>query len=1029
MEKIRHSIIELSLKHRQVVVTICALLCLVGVFSLRYMPRQEFPDFKVRQGIVVGVFPGASSNQVDEQLAKPLQNYLFRFKEIDRAKTYSVSREGQTVVYVEVKPEVKEPDVFWAKLRLGLEELKAQELPSQVLVLVGNNEFGDASAILLTITSPKRTYRELEHYMEKLEDDIRRNPAVSNVKHFGLQKEKITVYADPGRMAHYGIKPAMLFGALQLEGMVGYGGAIKDKDMELPIRLPPRYNSEADVAEQIIYSSPNGSIVRVKDIARVVREYDVDDSYVEADGTRALVVSMEMRQGNNIVDFGHDMDRLIAGFKAQNPPDLAIKKVADMPAVVDHSVTHFMRDFGTAIISVIIVIVLLLPRRIAVVAAVTIPICMLQSFGILYALGIELNTVSLATLVVVLGMVVDNAIVVIDNHVEKLDHGVDVWEAAWKSAHELVVPVFSATLAIVAMFLPLPVFNTGQTGDFTKPMPATVAVTLFMSMFVAMLLVPIMSYMFIKTGLHSKTKNGGGTPSLLDRLQNFYNAHLENAMRHPTRTILVGVGSIAVGLALFAVIPQKVLPPLERDQFAVEIYFPEGTSLEKNGEVTKKIAEILRADKRVTGVISFIGTASPRFHTLYAPQIAARNYSQLIVNTDGNESTERLLREYDAECRDAFPGAHVRFKQLSFLSKEAPIEVRISGDSIAEIKAYAQKVRALMAKEKDIIWLRDDYRNPLMSVDLDIDREAANRIGLSRGMIGMATALNRNGMTLGKVWDGDYAKDVVLKYEEAKTYAPDSLQNQYISAPLSPAAVPLRQVAGIKPGFSDGQVVRRNGRLCLTLRADVAFDKLAIPLQSRIAREIDKLETPPSISVEYGGEYQESLESYIPLAKSIAASVFLIFIILLLQFQSVPLALLVMTTMPLALLGSVLGLMLLGFPFGMTTMLGMMALFGTVIRNGVILISYARELEHGGMSLRDAALAAGKRRLRPIFLTAAAAAVGVIPLITSGSLLWGPMGTMLCFGLIGSTVLTLYVLPVAYWKFSGDQDETGLKED
>ena len=1017
MESERKSFIESALKHRQVTLVISGMLCAIGLFSLFTMPRQEFPEFKVRQGLVIAAFPGATSRQVDEQVAKPLQNYLFRFKEVDRAKTYSVSKEGQVVVFLEVREAIKEPDIFWSKLRLGLEEFK-RELPSQVMVLVGNNEFGDASAVLLSITSKKRSYRELEDYLEKLENRVRRHPAVSNVKHFGLQKEKITIYADPGRMAHYGIKPVMLMGVLQLEGMVGYGGHVTDRDLELPIRLPQRYNSEADVAEQIILAEPGGQIVRVRDVARVVREYDVDESFVESNGDRSVVLSMEMRFGNNIVSFGKDIDRLVEEFRKTVPSDVEIKKVADMPAVVKTSVLHFFRDFGMAILSVIGVIVLLLPRRIALAAALTIPICILQSMGILQGLGVELNTISLCTLVIVLGMVVDNAIVVIDNHVEKLDHGIDVWTAAWSSARELLVPVFTATLAIIAAFAPMPVFLTGMAGEFTAPMPVTVAVTLFVSFFVAMLLVPILSFAFIKTGLHVPGKARlSGKPSMLDRLQAFYDKKLAEAMEHPRRTVGIGVGAIALGIALFLCLPQLLLPTLERNQFAVEMYFPEGTALDKNAETVRAFSEIIRADKRVRDVISFVGTSSPRFHTLYAPQIPAKNYSQLIVITDTFRNAERVMREYDAKYRDYFPNAHLRFKQLNFLSAEAPIEVRISGDSIEEIKEFSAQVRKVMEQEKDIIWLRDDYRDSRLGIDLSLDKEAANRLGVTRGLLGGAAALNRNGLPIGTVWEGDYAKNVVLKYEEAKTSVPEKLGDQYVSAPLSPRPVALRQVAQLKPSFSEGQVVRRNGRLTMTLRADLAFDKLAAPVFSRISKKIKALEKPASVDVSYGGEYDMSVEIYVPFVKALVTGIVLIFLILLIQFRRARTALLVMATMPLSLVGSVLGLFLMGFPFGMTCFIGLIGLFGMVVRNGVILISYAHELEHGGMSVREAAFAAGKRRLRPIFLTASAAAVGVIPLITSGSILWGPLGTVICFGLIGSTILTLYVLPVAYWRF------------
>ncbi|MDD3066162.1 MAG: efflux RND transporter permease subunit, partial [Endomicrobiaceae bacterium] len=275
--KEKKSFIELALKYRQIPIVLTIALCIIGIYSLFNMPRQEFPEFHVRQGLVIAGFPGASSEQVDEQVAKPLQNYLFQYKEVNRKKTYSVSKEGQVVVFLEVNENVKEPDLFWSKLRLGLQEFKSK-LPQQVLLLVGDNNFGDASAILLSITSKQRTYRELEDYLDKLENMVRKNPAVSNVKHFGLQKEQITIYADPNKLAYYGIKPSLITGALQLESIVGYGGNVTDENLIMPIHLPKQFKSEADIAEQIIYTSPQGQIVRIKDVAKVVREYDVDES-------------------------------------------------------------------------------------------------------------------------------------------------------------------------------------------------------------------------------------------------------------------------------------------------------------------------------------------------------------------------------------------------------------------------------------------------------------------------------------------------------------------------------------------------------------------------------------------------------------------------------------------------------------------------------------------------------------------------------------------------------------------------------
>jgi multidrug efflux pump subunit AcrB len=985
------------------------------------MPRQEFPEFRVRQGLVIAVFPGANPRQVDEQVAKPLQNYLFSFKEVNRRKTYSESRDGQTTIYLDVNDDVKEPELFWAKLRLGLADMKGQ-LPPQVMAVVGISDFGEASAVLLTITSKTRSYRELEHYMEKLEDRLRTNEALSKLKRFGLQKEQITIYVDPARLSHYGVKPAMMASALQMEGMLGYGGSVKGKDLELPIHLPARFNSESDVAEQIIFAGPGGEIVRIKDVATVKREYDIEDSFIEANGSKALVLSMEARYGHNIVQFGKDVDKVISDLKKEMPADIVISKAADMPSTVSRSITRFFEDFAGAIISVILVTMLLLPRRIATVAAVTIPICVLISVFIMHMSGVELNTISLVSMVVVLGMIVDNAIVVIDNHVEKLDHGIPVWEAAWTSAKELAIPVFTATLAIIFAFITQPLFMTGVGYDFILPISQTIPIALIVSFIVAMLLVPILSSMYIKTGL-KHGREPGAKPTMLDRIQAFYDNLLDKMiMKNLRRTVMGGLAVIVIGILAFALVPQELFPTLERNQFAVEIYFKKGTALEKNGRTTRAIAELIKKDKRVTDVISFVGTSSPRFHTLYAPKMPSSDYSQILVVTKTNKDTEKMVREYDAKYRDAFPEAHVRWKQLSFLSANAPLEIRIAGDTMEEIKAAGEKVKKLVAGEKNIIWLRDDLRDTQVGADLLLDTEAANRIGLSRGMLGMSVAMNRGGLPISTVWEGDYQRNVVLKYDKAKSSAPEKLEDQYVSALLSPRPVLLRQVARLKPGFTEGLVVRRNGRLTLTIRGDVAFDKLTSPILARLDKKIKELDLPRSVAITYGGEDDSRLETFEPFKKALVTSMLLIFIVLLFQFKTIRLSLLIMATMPLSMIGVALGLHLLGYPFGLTAFTGLMGLFGTVVRNGIILISYAHELEHKGMSVHDAATAAGKRRLRPIFLTASAAAVGVIPLIFSGSLLWGPLGTVLCFGLIASMIFTLLVLPAAYALY-GEKEE------
>ncbi|HQS51703.1 MAG TPA: efflux RND transporter permease subunit, partial [Daejeonella sp.] len=621
----KFNIIELAMKHKQIAIIITVMLVLFGVFSLWVMPRNEFPEFTIRQGLIIGVFPGATSEQVEDQLASKVENFLYGFKEVNREKTYSISKEGMLIVFVEVNNNVKDPDGFWDKIKFGLSELKMQ-LPPQVVALIANNDFGDTAALLLTVQSESKTYKELEDELKIIETELRKIQAVSKVKHYGLLSEEITIYLDNAKLAYYGVRPITVLAAMQLEGAVYYGGELDNSELITPIHIPANYKSEEDIKRQIVYADPTGNIIRVKDIATVVRKYKEPDSYIKNNGSNSLLISLEMQPGNNIVDFGKQVDGSLDSIRTKISPDVNLDKIADMPAAVDYSILHFLREFFIAIIAVIIVTMLLLPFRVATVAGITIPISIFITIGILYLLGIELHTVSLAGLIVVLGMVVDNAIVVIDSHVEKIDHGDTPWDAAWKSATELFVPVFSATLAIIATYIPLVFFLSGMTGDFVGSLPVTIGVALFTSLLVAYFLVPYMSYVFIKKGV-KKEETKPGKKSLLDRLQYFYNRTLEKAFGKPMMTIFIGVLSIVLGGAILALLPRQLFPKVERNQFAVEIYLPEGYTLEQTATVADSLEASLMSDNRVVNVASFVGTSSPRFHTTYAPNFPSKNYA------------------------------------------------------------------------------------------------------------------------------------------------------------------------------------------------------------------------------------------------------------------------------------------------------------------------------------------------------------------------------------------------------------------
>jgi outer membrane protein TolC/preprotein translocase subunit SecF len=637
----------------------------------------------------------------------------------------------------------------------------------------------------------------------------------------------------------------------------------------------------------------------------------------------------------------------------------------------------------------------------------------LITLGFLYFFGIELNTVSLAGLIVVLGMIVDNSIVVIDNYVEKKDHGMSSWHAAIKSARELVTPILTATMAICVVYIPLGFMLPGTSGDFVKPLPLTICIALVVSVVVALFVVPFLNFFFIKKGLKSDDKKDKKT--FLDIMQATFDTILEKAFRHPKRTIALGIGSIIMGVVLFKMIDQRLFPEMERNQFAVEVFLDEGASLESTAKIMNTLSDALDKDSRVTKVTSFIGTSSPRFHTSYAPHMASTNFGQLLVNTIDNKATREICDEYNKKFGGAFPNAHVKWKVLAIQKSKYPIELRISGDSIKDIRKAEAMIDSVIKPVKGIAWVNPDWGQKRQNIRVDLDKDKANRMGYSKGIVATTVMGGLNGLSLTTVWENDYPVNVELRQDHGEKKNIDFLSNQLITSPSTYSAMPLRSFAKLSPEWDEGTIVHRNGTRTLTIQMDVESNYMASTITDEIKPQLDKLKMPDGVTLSYGGELADQEESFVPMGYALGISIAVIFFILLFQFKKIKLASIIMSTMLLGLPGAAFGLFVARYPFSLTAFIGITSLCGIVVRNGIILIDYLQELRQVyGMSVKDAALAAGKRRMRPIFLTSAAASVGVIPMIISRSSLWGPLGTVICFGLLISMVLTLFILPVLY---------------
>ena len=985
-----------------------------GIYGLVHIPKQEFPEYTIRQGVVVGVYPGATSEEVEEQLAKPLEQFLMTYKEVKRSKTTSTSQNGMCYVMVELNDDVNDKDEVWSKIKHGLAAFKMQ-LPAGVAALVTNDDFGDTSALLITLESDTRSYRELKGYMDDLSDRLRRIESVSNLRPYGVQQEQISVYADHDRLAAYGIGEKVLSAALASQGLTPAGGSVSNGETETPIHIAPSLAGEREVAEQIVWSDPEGHVLRVKDVARVVREYDDPDSYIRNNGHRCVLLSMEMRGGYNIVEYGREVDEVLHAFMEEElPSDVAVQRIADQAKVVGDSVHSFLRDLFVAMAIIILVMMLLFPLRSAVVAAVTIPLSTFISVGVMYLCGIPLNTVTLAALVVVLGMIVDNSIVVIDGYLDYIGRGHSRWYAAVESAREFFPSLLLATICICMIFYPILFTMTGMMRDFLTYFPWTITINLMVSLLLAVLVIPFLEIVIIPAVQPRKE----GRKSVTDRVHDVYRRVLAWTFRHGWLTISLGLASVAVSLVLATQLKLRMVPFADRDQFAVEIYLRPDTPLERTGAVADSVYRMLRADGRVKSVTSFVGCSSPRFQMSYAPQIAGKNYAQFIVNTTSIDDTEDILDRYADAWADRFPEAYVKFKQLDYQNVPS-LEFRFYGSDIDSLRAAADRLMARMRQMPELQWVHTDYEDPRAIAEVRLDPVTASQLGITRTVVAANMALASGDVAVGSVWEGDYRLPVVLKRDaRLGERSLSDIGDTYVSSPVPGVSVPLRQIADVEPAWSQSKIVHRNGMRCITVTADLKRGANAMRMTSRISRMLkDEIPLPPGVETELGGAHEFDAETLPPIAAGLSISLVIIFFFILVNFRKFGITLVVMASMSLCLFGAMVGLWIADFTIGLTSVLGFITLLGMIVRNVILMYQHAedkRKVCHWSGKL--AAYDAGKRRMVPIFLTTATTAVGVVPMMLGGSTFWAPVGVTIFAGGIGSLILVVTILPVLYSK-------------
>ncbi|BDV41629.1 hypothetical protein GURASL_05520 [Geotalea uraniireducens] len=1009
--------IKFSLRYSTVTLILTAMVVIVGIHAFLKMQRTEDPTITIRTGLVAAMYPGATSEQVEKQVTKTLEKHIFKFPEVRKEKTYSTSRPGVVIINVELEDNVKNSDQFWAKLRNELNVVKSTELPAGVMGPVVDSDFGDTVAMLIAVHGKHYGYRELKDYADKIHDEMRTVREVGKLVTYGNQSEEIRITGSLERIAQYFADPRQIASALSQRNVIQSAGHFDADGSKVPMRTTGVFNTEDQIRNVLVDVSKDGHPAYIRDFANVERRYQDPTFMVRYDGDPCLLLSVEMQKGKNIVELGEQLDKVFQRLEVLLPPDVKLDLVANQPEVVRARTEKLSHEFLLAIGSVVLVTMVLLPLRVALIAALAIPVTLCGTLGVMNAFGIALHQVSIAGLIMVLGIVVDDAIVIADNYVELLDHKVPKAEAAWRCASDVLVPVLTATITIIASFLPLLIL-TGSVGEFIMALPLTVAIALAVSFIVAVMLTPLLCRTFIKKGLHDHDAAGAHAKekkSLLDWLQDKYGVWINIFIKRKWLAFALGGCAFIFGVVLFALVPQQFFPTAERNQFVIDVWMPQGTRIEATDVVMGRIEKALASSKGVAHYATFVGQSAPRFYYNVNPQQPDGAYGQFIVNTVSVEDTSRLVKELRPALAKVAPEAMVIVKELQQGSQmEAPIEVRIAGDDIGELKRLGEKVQGILESVPSSQYVYRDYFNDSYMVDVKVNDELANRLGITDASVSQTLAGAFDGAAVSTFWEGDRPVTIKLRLDQASRSNFADIGNTYLNSDLTRARVPLRAVAYLAPEWQTSRIVRRNGVRTLTIRAFAKPGHYASKMLEQAMPKIKSLELPTGYRIAYGGEKQNQGETFPQMLVALSMSLVAIFLVLLVQFRNISDPLVVMASIPLTLFGAVLGLIITHNPFGFTAFMGMISLCGIVVRNGIILVDYCNERVAEGENLEQAARDAGARRLRPIFLTTMAAAVGVTPMIVSGSSLWSPLASVIAFGLIFSMFFTLLVIPVLF---------------
>jgi multidrug efflux pump subunit AcrB len=1009
-------VIEFFMRKQKITLLFFVMITVLGILSFIQLPKQEQPDITVNIAVVTTSYPGASPEKVEQMVTKKIEE---KINELQGLKSItSTSSQGLSVIFVEADKGV-DPKKKWVELRQKVKDSES-DLPPDAKQPIIQDDLNHTFVQTFNVyaDSFQQLYSERDR-LKTWKDQLRTIPHVAEVTILGLPDKQVQVEIDTQKLQQFGIHPNQVFSAVQKENESVPLGEVQAGKRSYELRLD-EVNDEEQLAKTLITRTKEGSPVYLSDIGTVTMTTERVKQYAYYNGKPAVAISIQAETGSDVPSLQKHVDDMMAFLQKDKPDWLHVQPIYSQNERVHELFDELWREFIIAILAVVFVCTLGLNLITSFVVALAIPISIATGMIPLPYMGISLNQISIFALIIVLGILVDDAVVVNDNIERRLQVlGESPYDAAWKGSQEVSVSILTATLATISSFGPL-FFLQGNSGQFIRPIPVIITLTMLASMAMALTIIPIFRNWYEsrrKIGLQSNSRKPAGLlGKQIQALTRWYaDICMPRMLKRPLRTGLIGIliGTLAYVLIPFT--PVQLFPAANRAEMYVNIKAPMGSNINETNDWVQKVTEWLKKKPEVQWISAYAGSDAPKMFSGDTGNGGGERGGQIVFRIDTKKVTSsEVVESWNRELKEQFPGIQVVVKELQAGPPVGfPVEIRIYGEDLKKLGEISQQVKDAVASIPGTKDLADSFGVDKNTLYFPVNKEMMDKLMVSPNDVSRMIRLASDGLTISQFDDGKDLVDIVMKMKKEN----EDFTNQFERLTVPNAVgvqIPLTQIASVEPGFTLGQISHRNLSRVVTVYADIAKGLTATQVMNQLNPKLNQISLPEGYRFEIGGETSEQTDIFIDMGKLSILVLFLILILIAMQFYSLSIPILVLSTIYLAFAGSLIGMFVTRTPLGFMTMMGAISLAGIVVRNGIVLIEFIEDARREGAELKEAVIRAGVARIRPILLTTATAVSGLTPLAVAGDVLFRPMAVTIIFGLVFSTMLTLIIVPSWY---------------